>query len=155
MNRIIGIILTLIFTVSGAFAQQERTMQIDWDYDSPTDKLAGFRIYQNDTAIYETVAKEDRTATFNVIISEGDNIFTMRAVSTSGHESGVSAVYVFNIDNSDENEIIELAELGEFQKTAPVMKLLTYELDIYGTIYIFKPIKQPGGGVKWIGEIKE
>ncbi|OGR07605.1 MAG: hypothetical protein A2511_13520 [Deltaproteobacteria bacterium RIFOXYD12_FULL_50_9] len=83
------LVCTSVVAVS-AIALEQKTVSIDWSYDSDITGIAGFRVYNNNVFICETTDPVARTLSCPINLTVEQNRVTMTAIDTNGQESAQS-----------------------------------------------------------------
>lgn len=98
----------LIFPGSSQAAIQ-KTIHIQWSYDTSQPGLAGYRIYQDNQLLQEIDDPQQLSADLVASFTTASASFTMTAFDTSGNESAPSSPYVVTLDSSVTSPVATIA----------------------------------------------
>lgn len=89
------ILLFALMPVS-VLADETRTVAANWGLENAPADLAGFKFYRDGELVHTVTDPAVRATTFDTMIADGDQVFTLTALDSAGGESAPSDPFLVN-----------------------------------------------------------
>ncbi len=97
LARLLAILLVFLVLPPSLLAAVEKTLHVEWEYDTSLPGLAGYNIYQDGALVFTVTDPQLLTADFTATFLSDTAVFTMTAFDVDGNESPPSDPYTVTL----------------------------------------------------------